>query len=654
MIIIASSEDFFSSTEDTQLILEEVNNAGCEVYIIALENGKQASQLLIFGEKYRLLNTRGKFIILHNHQLFHQDLHYLWQRIINVIFIREYKGHQKRNYKKKPVPWFELSTVQYPFPIPKVMVPKRVDIWRQSIFRTGAELFKDKTSDLKNQTLQVVTFAHIPATLKVQFLVHDNTKTVMTTKNRRFAGIEIEILQTLSKALNFVPNLYESENADIELWGTKLPDGEYTGLIGEMVNNNADIALGDLHYTLYFLKIIDLSIPYNTECLTFLTPESLTNNSWKTLVLPFTAYLWATILLSMILIAFLFRGLCKFHCNVNKDIFKDLKTRKMALKLEIEKTELVKIGQNLSPNATYCLMKRQYKLPKIEGEPTGLHMFQSIGNSLLYTYSMLLVISLPKLPTGWSIRMLTGCYWLYCILIVVAYKASMTAILANPDPRVTIDTLQELVDSELECGGWGEINVDFFQTSMDHATQVIGARFQIINDTDEAIDKIAKGSFALYENEYFLKQASVKKQLRYTMPELNLNESFEIHKIPKGDHNLHIMSDCLIHMPISIGLQKNSPIKTKVDKFVRRVLEAGLIKKWLDDVMQSANNDEVYFDDSDSIKAVMNMKKFFGAIVALFIGYAISFTVLIFEILHFKLIVKKHPNYNKYTKQIIN
>lgn len=62
-------------------------------------------------------------------------------------------------------------------------------------------------------------------------------------------------------------------------------------------------------------------------------------------------------------------------------------------------------------------------------------MFDSFGNCILYTYSMLLVVSLPRLPHSWSIRMLTGWYWIYCVLVVVAYRASLTAILANPAPR---------------------------------------------------------------------------------------------------------------------------------------------------------------------------------------------------------------------------
>lgn len=53
------------------------------------------------------------------------------------------------------------------------------------------------------------------------------------------------------------------------------------------VNGQADVALGDLHYIPYHLEIMDLSIPYTSQCLTFLTPEALSDNSWQTLVLPF-------------------------------------------------------------------------------------------------------------------------------------------------------------------------------------------------------------------------------------------------------------------------------------------------------------------------------------------------------------------------------
>jgi hypothetical protein len=72
----------------------------------------------------------------------------------------------------------------------------------------------------------------------------------------------------------------------------------------------------------------------------------------------------------------------------------------------------------------------------INKDVTGLYLFEDIENSILYTYGMLIAISLPKVPSGWAIRILTGWWWIYCLLVAVAYKASMTAILANPDTRL--------------------------------------------------------------------------------------------------------------------------------------------------------------------------------------------------------------------------
>lgn len=80
------------------------------------------------------------------------------------------------------------------------------------------------------------------------------------------------------------------------------------------------------------------------------------------------------------------------------------------------------------------------------------------------------------------------------------------------------------------------------------------------------------------------------------------------------------------------------------------VLEAGLIKKWLDDVMQNVLNTEIQTDNNQDTKALMNMKKFSGALVALGIGYFVSIIALLVEIIYFNNVVKKNPNFNKYSK----
>ena len=93
-------------------------------------------------------------------------------------------------------------------------------------------------------------------------------------------------MKIIAKAINFQPLFYTPNNIKEEKWGN-VGENETTGLLGEAVARKAAFYLGDLHYTPRHLKIMDLAWPYNIECLTFLTPESLTENSWKLLIIPF-------------------------------------------------------------------------------------------------------------------------------------------------------------------------------------------------------------------------------------------------------------------------------------------------------------------------------------------------------------------------------
>lgn len=101
-------------------------------------------------------------------------------------------------------------------------------------------------------------------------------------------------------------------------------------------------------------------------------------------------------------------------------------------------------------------------------------------------------------------------------------------------------------------------------------------------------------------------------------------------------------------MPISLGLQKNSPIKPAVDRFLRRVIEAGLVKKWLNDVML----DTTILEDPlniEEIKALMDLKKLYGAFVVLISGYILSIIVLLLEISYWYGVVKRDPLFDEYS-----
>nr|CAI5865287.1 unnamed protein product [Callosobruchus analis] len=389
--------------------------------------------------------------------------------------------------------------------------------------------------------------------------------------------------------MNFICELYEPENVEMN-YGRKLPGGVYTGVIGEMVRIKADIAIGT-SITLRFSGRHGLSSPYNTD------------------KIPSTYY----------------------------DLEKEMTRKKTEAAPKMKHQNIINLFiipevEKKDPNVKYTMLKQQLQSNKEVEEATGLYQFTEPVNSVLYTYSMLLLVSLPKLPLGWSLRMFTGWYWLYCL--------------------VTIDTLQELVASRLTYGGWGEINKDFFKMSTDPTIQMISKNFVMVNNSDEAVDRVADATFAFYENAWYLKEAAVKRQQKFYFKRSSLNQNTSSDGLDSisglNDRTLHIMRDCIINMPVSIGLQKNSPLTPRFNKYTNRILEAGLITKWLDDAMQKVLNAEVHKEDTESSKALMNAKKFSGALVALAIGYFVSTCTLIGEILYFNYVVKKKPDFNKY------
>lgn len=201
------------------------------------------------------------------------------------------------------------------------------------------------------------------------------------------------------------------------------------------------------------------------------------------------------------------------------------------------------------------------------------------------------------------------------------------------------------------CGGWGETVKFFFENLTDNAGQKIAEKFEQVDNSDIAVHRVATGNFAYYENSLYLKAALVRRQLQ--SKEINDKNNMNNETNERNDRDLHIMENCVINMPISIGLQKNAPIKKTVDKYVRRIIEGGLVKKWLDDVMQISLNTEIHGTFAQETKALMNLRKFCGAFVALFLGYFICVITLLVEIIYHHYTVVKHPNYDKYYRRIV-
>lgn len=147
------------------------------------------------------------------------------------------------------------------------------------------------------------------------------------------------------------------------------------------------------------------------------------------------------------------------------------------------------------------------------------------------------------------------------------------------------------------------------------------------------IAKVALGDFAFYESRFAL------QQLRFDH-EKKQDESAE---------SLHIMDQCAFVMPVSIGLDKNSPLKPRMDALILRILEVGLVQKWLAEAMMGFRSSV----EEPPPEAVMNFGKFYSGLVVLAIGYTLSLLAFAAEKAYFRFVVQKHPNYDRLCGKIV-
>lgn len=204
------------SAERMTEMLSKINEENCEFYVILILNGVQMSEFLRFADYNRLLNVKANSLMLYDYRLFGRELHYLWKRIVNVLFVQR--------YTRRPN-WYELSTVPFPVNIGEYFIPKTVNYWTPpNIYKKRKLLWVEKNEkELSGVELKVVVFRHTPS-------VYGKDIENATTN---YTGVEIDLIRALSDKMNFTIKFYEPDDVAREQLGRKTNDSSYTGLLGE-------------------------------------------------------------------------------------------------------------------------------------------------------------------------------------------------------------------------------------------------------------------------------------------------------------------------------------------------------------------------------------------------------------------------------------
>jgi hypothetical protein len=256
-------------------------------------------------------------------------------------------------------------------------------------------------------------------------------------------------------------------------------------------------------------------------------------------------------------------------------------------------------------------------------------VYGSLQSCLLNIWAVALEISVPKMPRSFRVRFLFLLWVWGCFAFCITFQALFTTYLVNPRMERKIDTTDDLIASGIEYG-YAEEYIDTIQDIEFRVNQRQCANIY------GCLDNVIKhGNFATISSAF--------------------HTDYYRAKVSWHDRHLPV---CTLKEDISalnavMYLAKGHPLLRRIDDVIRTMVESGMMVKWTNDFLYTSRihsrsvHGDGYSEESNEWNTeyfVFSLFHLQPAFCVLVVGYLLSTSALILELIYYKLEIS-HPEY---------
>ncbi|NWS54334.1 GLRK protein, partial [Chunga burmeisteri] len=273
-------------------------------------------------------------------------------------------------------------------------------------------------------------------------------------RSAELEGYCIDLLKALAAMLHFS---YKVKVVSDGRYGAVSSNGNWTGMIGEVLRQEADIAVAPLTVTSAREEVVSFTTPFlQTGIGILLRKDTVSQDmSFFHFLAPFSKETWTGLLFAYVLTCF-----CLF------------------------------LVARLSP----C----EWNEPKNEEN----HF--TFLNSLWFGAGALALQGVTPRPKALSVRVIAAVWWLFTIALLAAYIANFTALLSSGSEQLPIQTFEDLVKQrKLEFGTLdGSSTFYFFKNSKNPIHQMIYEYMDkrrdrvLVKTYQEAVQRVMESNYA--------------------------------------------------------------------------------------------------------------------------------------------------------------
>ncbi|KAG5874608.1 hypothetical protein JTB14_018818 [Gonioctena quinquepunctata] len=392
--------------------------------------------------------------------------------------------------------------------------------------------------------------------------------TTQLTGNDRYEGYGVDVIRELSKILGFNYTLVLQEDG---LYGNfNQTTGQWDGMLGEIIEGRADLAITDLTVTSEREKAVDFTMPFMNLGISILyrKPEPVPPSLFM-FVSPFSVYVWLLLAVSYFVVSLSFF-----------------------------------VMGRLSPS------EWQNPYPCIEAPEYLVNQF-TIRNSLWFTAGALMQQGSELAPIAISTRTASGVWWFFVLVMVSSYTANLAAFLTVTTLVAPFQDIDELVDLAT-------------QKRIQFGSKVGGATANYFRDSNLTKYKRV-WSYMVHHPELMVdaNDAGVAKvgQENYAF----LMESTSIEYVTERHCSLARVGGLLDDKGYGIAMKRNSPYRNDLSLAVLQLQEKGILTnlkiKWW---KEKRGGGKCAAKSEDSEATPLDLKNVGGVFWVLFIGAVLA------------------------------
>ncbi|KAG5316711.1 GRIK2 protein, partial [Acromyrmex insinuator] len=395
--------------------------------------------------------------------------------------------------------------------------------------------------------------------------------------NERYEGFAVDVIQEISQILEFNYTL------QVESDYGSMKDGKWSGMLGKIMADEADLAITDLTITSTRAIDFDFTTPIMNLGISILykrptkAPPSLFS-----FLSPFSNDVWIYLMGAYVIVSLL----------------------------------LYIIGR-------ICPAEWSNPYPCIE-EPEELENQFSFKNAFWFAIGAIMQQGSEIAPIGISTRMVASCWWFFCLIMVSSYTANLAAFLTVETVTSPFDNVEELVKKKtIKYGAKRKgATLNFFGNFVNFkesniSTYIDMYKYMMENENDVLVTENEDGLHKVKTDDYAF-----------------LMESASIEYMTERNCDVTQVGGLLDEKGYGIAMKKNSIYLHNINSAVLMLSERGIIQqiktKWWTQKRGGGKCQESAGGGSAERLGIDNVG---GVFLVLTVGVALSCVYTIFELL---------------------